>query len=509
MKQEQHDIYVAMISGKTPVPVGVLSFIEGTRSNGDKITGAARFTYLNSYEGPPLDPAHLNYKKDGKRTFDMPRELRSTGLFRIFSDNLPGAWGRRLMAKEDPETLKMNDAQLVAHLATKGRTSGALFLYKKSPSDENPLRKLQEVDGVRIKSLIELGKMAANFTKAEVDAATIHGGARAKVAYHDVNGEVGLKSKHYIVKFNASLDPCNFAAVEKSMMDLARQAGINAARSLVVAVKDPEGKVIDHMYLTERYDRFTNDDGVEYRCHKASLLSLVDPKKVPAQDAGDYSDIFEAIRACSSSPEADAEMMFRRMLFNIGINNTDDHLLNHEMLIGQDASGNTICRLAPAFDLMPTAAPHSHVTKIAGHDNGVLSDEFVVMTAKKLGVDQAKALAARNEVLSALKNWEVVLKQNQGGANELQFVDKALSISGTRAQRSMLLPSGMANPVAEMLRSKRVDFTPPILGGLSTLGLAGASSVASANAAHGVHQVVLPADGTEPKQGGTRMPRPD
>lgn len=509
MKHEQHDIYVAMISGQTPVPVGVLSFIEGTRSSGEKLTGPARFTYLNSYDGPPLDPAHLNYKREGKRAFDLPQELRKHGLFRIFSDNLPGAWGRRLMAKDAPETLDMNDAQLLAHLAAKGRTSGALFLYKKTPNDESPLKKLQEVDGVRIKSLIELGKMAVNFSQAEVDAATIHGGARAKVAYHDVNGEVGLKTKHYIVKFNASLDPCNFAAVEKSMMDLARQAGIKAARSLVVAVKDPEGKVIDHMYLTERYDRFTNEDGVEYRCHKASLLSLVDPKRVPAQDAGDYSDIFEAIRACSTNPEADSEMMFRRMLFNIGINNTDDHLLNHEMLIGQDAAGSTICRLAPAFDLMPTAAPHSHVTKIAGHDNGVLSDEFVEMASKRFGIDQSKAMAARNDVLTALSNWEQVLRQNQGGDQELQFVEKALTISGTRAQRSMLLPSGMINPVADMLRSKRVEFVPPTLGGRSALGLSGATPIAQANHENGVHQVVLPEGRAGTRPPIPRMPRPE
>lgn len=512
MTTVRRDIYVALMTTDEPVPVGVLSFMERERADGSKVTGAARFSYLPHYSGPPLDPIHLNYKIDG-RTFDLPESLKASGLFRVFADHLPGSWGRRVLAKEDPTTENMNQIQLLAHLAKAGRASGALFMYTRDQEDEHPLNNLKEVDGVRVKSLLELGGLNAAFTKNERDAAIIHGGARAKVIYQDVNGEVGRKSNHYIVKFNDRLDPCNFAIIEKSMMDLAKLAGMHVARPLIVAVKGESGKTIDHMYLSERYDRYTNEEGVDYRCHKISLFALSNASEVPRQDMGDYRDIFNAIRKCSSSPDEDCEMMYRRMVFNVATNNTDDHLLNHEMLVTQDRHGNTVTRLAPAFDLMPTAAPYKHATRIAGHENGVLSPEFISHTAKYFGIDPDKAESIRKEVIEALSKWDQVIRQNQGGEQEIEFVAKALSISGVRATNSMLLPAGMSNPIAALANQHQGprNSLPPGLGQgnrFSITGVGGAQPMKpDALLKAGIAQVTIPDRPPSPTPPGLK-PKP-
>lgn len=494
MNTYRRDIYVALMTTNEPVPVGVLSFMERENPDGTKTTGATRFSYLPHYSGPPLDPIHLDHR-NGQRSFDLPENLRSWGLFRVFADHLPGSWGRRLLAKDDPSTEDMNPAQILAHLAKDGRASGALFMYTRTKDDERPLNNLKEVDGVRVKSLLELGGMNAAFSRREIDAAIIHGGTRPKVIYQDVQGEVGRKFNHYVVKFNDGLDPCNFAIVEKSMMDLAKMAGIKVARPLIVAVKGESGKTIDHMYLSERYDRYTNEDGAEYRCHKVSLFALSNANEVTRPDTGDYRDIFAAIRKCSTSPDEDCEMMFRRMVFNIAANNTDDHMRNHEMLVSQDANGNTITRLAPAYDIMPTAAPYKHATSIAGHENGVLSPEFIAHTAKYFGIDPIKAESIRNDVIKALANWEQVIRQNQGTEAELDFVAKALSISGVRATKSMLLPSGMSNPIAAIVNQYKIGSPglPPGIGH-SRFSITGPGTNASTGdpLKNGIAQVTIP-----------------
>lgn len=500
MTPQRHDIYVAMLTGGAPTPVGILSFAEGVSTGGKKITGGCRFSYFTGYSGPPLDPAHLDYAKDGQRVFPLPPELKASGVFRVFSDSLPGSWGRRLLAKFDPAVEEMNDLQLLAHLSKSGRASGALFMYAKSPKDEDPLKMLAEVDAVRVKSLLELGNMSVAMNEHELNASIIHGGARPKAAFHDVNGEVGRRNSHYIVKFNQKIDAYNCAAMEKATLELANQAGINTVRSLVVSVRAPDGKVLDHMFLTERYDRFTADDGNEYRCHKISLLALTDAAKVQSQDRGDYRDALNAIRANSTSPKEDAEMLFRRMLFNIGVNNTDDHLKNHEMLVTQDAAGNRVCRLAPAYDLLPISAPCAHTTKIAGNENGVLSKEFVTKAAADLGIDPAAAEKMRTEVVGALSKWEQTLERNHCNERDMDYMRSALAVSGTRALKSPFAMPGQVNPVAAI-----ASLTTPSAAPTASLKGGGLLGVTAAG-----HAPKRPAETTQAMSVTvTRAPIPD
>lgn len=473
MEPLRKDIFVALLTKNTPTPVGILSYLEAKDSSGKTITGGCRFSYLPSYSGPPLDPVHLNYKSAPSRTFVLPDELKRAGVFRVFSDNLPGAWGRRLLAKERPDTEAMNDLQLLAHLSDKGRTCGALFTYACKPNDEDPLKRLKDVDAARVTSLLELGNMSVALSAHELAASTIHGGARAKVAFHDVHGEVGRRNNHYIVKFNHKLDAYNSAALENTTLQLASMAGIKTVRSLIISVNDSEGKVIDHMFMTERYDRFTHDGEHEYRCHKISLLALTDARKVTAQDKGDYLDAINAIRACSTSPKEDCEAFFRRMLFNIAVNNTDDHLKNHEMLITQDAGGNTICRLAPAYDLLPIANPYPHASKIVGLDNGVLEPNFVSMAAQKMGIDRSFAIQAMHDVVDAMRNWEDVLRSKHGDTHDLEYMRKALSISGVRAQKSPFAPRDCQNlmqSIATLATPHHAPTAPPLMAP-SVMGL--------------------------------------
>src|SRR5207244_2782187 len=56
----------------------------------------------------------------------------------------------------------------------------------------------------------------------------------------------------------------------------------------------------------------------------------------------------EELRRLSSDASADAHELFRRMLFNALISNTDDHPRNHAVI-----AMDTEFRLAPAYDLTP------------------------------------------------------------------------------------------------------------------------------------------------------------
>lgn len=81
----------------------------------------------------------------------------------------------------------------------------------------------------------------------------------------------------------------------------------------------------------------------------ASIFSAAALLDVPYDSsAGSYIDFARVIRRLSAQPKVDLEELFRRMVFNLLIDNSDDHLKNHGMLC---VGGRYV--LSPAFDVVP------------------------------------------------------------------------------------------------------------------------------------------------------------
>lgn len=68
-----------------------------------------------------------------------------------------------------------------------------------------------------------------------------------------------------------------------------------------------------------------------------------------AAEGASYLEIAELITQIGESPQEDLEELWRRIVFNICVSNTDDHLRNHGFLLGTQG-----WRLSPAFDMNPT-----------------------------------------------------------------------------------------------------------------------------------------------------------
>lgn len=441
------------------VAAGVLTYFEHTVEDGATECTRAYFTYADKYQGLALDPVNLDYHATGSRRFEVPPSLSDAGLFRVFSGCVPGQHGRHSLNRAHPETKRLNDLQLLHWLAsggprkvhgfTGGFTSGALVFFTQSPGDERPMLAIPQVEALRMKTVRDLAGLAVTMTEQELTASIVHGGARPKTTYFDATGEVGKPGTHYIVKFNSVKDANNNARVEHGTLTLGQMAGVNVARTVVVRVLS-DGKPVTDMFLTERFDRFTDEAGRDTRQHRLSLLSLMDPRKVRSQDAGDYHDIFEALRKVSADPESDCTEMFRRMLFNIAINNTDDHLKNHEMVCTQPGS---LWRLSPAFDVAPNKNPYPHATSMAGFQHGTLKDDFVLKVAQRLGVTPDQAILIRNEVASAVSKWATAYESAGCGPKDLAYVQAALDQQGKRAETVLGFGKGLPDPL-ELARSQ-------------------------------------------------------
>lgn len=441
-----------MWSEKGPVPCGMITYNERESPETGRLqVTACSFSYLSDYDGPPLDPINLNYQS-GKRVFDVSKNLNEGMLHRVFEDALPGNWGRRILAEQNKEINfnSMSSCQMLGHMSKKGRATGALVFFTKQPSDETPLIKLKEVDEARVNSLKVLAGMDAEFSDRAFAAGMALGGARPKTTYHDVTGEIGARGVHYMAKFNGMQDQFNNAKVEHAMHILAARAGIQSTHSQVGRVTSG-GKHVADILLVERFDRpRAADHQQQNRLHRLSMLSLTDPREVPSQDVGDYMHMVSVIQKASCQPAADIRELYRRMLFNVGVNGTDDHLKNFEMIWDGEQKG---FRLSPAFDMMPVAHSYPQVTTMAGMSNGSLSDDFVTRIADKFGIPQDEARRIRNEVVGALKEWKEVFAEIGCDERDFSWMQASINQSGRRAHALYDFGAKQKDPLADLRES--------------------------------------------------------
>lgn len=169
------------------------------------------------------------------------------------------------------------------------------------------------------------------------------GGARPKANVIDTDKTL------YVAKFPSRKDDYDVGLWEHFSHLLATKAGINAAKTKVLATGEKY-----HTLLSQRFDR-TNDSK---RIHFASAMTLLGLSDGDNATTGHgYLDIVDFIIQSCTDVERNLQELYRRVAFNICIGNTDDHFRNHGFLL--TAKGWT---LSPAYDMNPTL---SDVSKFA------------------------------------------------------------------------------------------------------------------------------------------------
>ena len=172
------------------------------------------------------------------------------------------------------------------------------------------------------------------------------GGARPKVILPMGNGD------EWILKFPSKHDEFDIGAWELVAYSLARLCGLRVmpAKEMCCAQR---GKI----FAVKRFDRAKGT-----RIHFASALTLLGMRD--GEPGAGYLDILEFIQTYGAEPAQDAEELWKRMVFNILISNTDDHLRNHGFLLIDN-----MWRLSPLYDVNPNPTGAFLSLDIAPGDN--------------------------------------------------------------------------------------------------------------------------------------------
>ncbi|MFH0729088.1 MAG: type II toxin-antitoxin system HipA family toxin [Pseudomonadota bacterium] len=356
--------------------------------------------YIDNSKAFPLDPLNLPL---GTELFNANRPHE--GVHSVFEDSLPDDWGRKLMARR----YKLGRAeQRIPHLL---RLLGRHGLGALSYSDE-PDPPLSAI-GVLSRYLDELAFQAEKFEKdpTSVDddeltllfrAGSSPGGARPKALVFDNSGA-------YLAKFASTKDQLDAVGLEAAAMELARLSGIETAETILFTFG------IRKCLLVKRFD--VNVAGG--RNHLISMQSLL--KADGYYNAG-YRDLAMVIKHVSTFPQRDLHMLYRQMVFNAMIGNTDDHLKNFCML--HDDHG---WRLSPAFDLVPNIGfNREHVLRIGLNtltpDHATLLEE-----AKHFGIKRRQsAVDMLQQVCTAVLQWPSIFAGNDVPEKDMEIIGKEI-----------------------------------------------------------------------------------
>jgi serine/threonine-protein kinase HipA len=360
-----------------PAPMGLLSF------EGSGIRRLSLFRYAKSWLGREdrfaVDPTILPLRSSSFN--GLPYEVPLP-----FYDSAPDGWGKSIIAAAYPnQTFGMGE-----YLAAVGEERTGELSFGPTPDsgpmrwlpDEQPLLVLPSEEDTLHELLtaaeaVEAGQASNRHLQRLFRGSADQGGARPKASL--------LHAGHlHMAKFPAAGDRFEDPKVEASCLSLAAAAGIETPYHFTKRVGDRT------VLLVRRFDRQGNRTRLGYS--SAGTMLAADPFQFYATFT--YMDL--ARRAQLSGVQPCWQELFRRMLFNCFIHNTDDHLRNHGF-IRQDGRW----RLSPVFDLS-VHEPQRLVLAPARGISPEANPAIAFQAHPHFGMSRTEAEAVYEEIVAAM-----------------------------------------------------------------------------------------------------------
>ena len=343
---------------------------------------------------PFLDPA-LQF-------FEGRQYPLTDSMFGIFSDASPDRWGRVLMKKkernlsdkENRKPRKLNDSDFLLGVYDETRMGGLRF---KVDPEEEFLSDDQETatpPWTTLRTLEEASRELENADNALnekwinqlIRPGSSLGGARPKATVADPNRNL------WIAKFPSKNDENNTGAWEKVASDLAKLCGLDVPESKLETFSKLGGT-----FLVKRFDRIGSK-----RIHFASAMTLLGKTDgASAQEGVGYLDIASFIKSYGSNPKQDLLELWKRIVFNMAISNTDDHLRNHAFIFTDHG-----WKLSPLFDVNPVPYGDTLALNVSSDENSI-SIPLAISVANLFGLSGDEAKMHAEKIVSTVQNnWE-------------------------------------------------------------------------------------------------------
>lgn len=271
-------------------------------------------------------------------------------MFGFFADSCPDRWGRVLMKrreaaqakKEDRKPRELREIDFLLGVYDESRMGALRFKLEENGPFLSDDKGMATPPWANLRTLEEAARafdkdenaLDEKWLKQLIGPGSSLGGARPKATVQGIDGAL------WIAKFPSKHDEVDSGAWEMVTHDLAVMCNLDV----------PEAKLekfskLGSTFLVKRFDR----DG-EKRIHFASAMTMLGKTDgASGSDGTSYLDIASFIKSNGAAPNKDLKELWKRIVFNMAVSNTDDHLRNHGFLLTSDG-----WRLSPLYDVNPS-----------------------------------------------------------------------------------------------------------------------------------------------------------
>lgn len=234
------------------------------------------------------------------------------------------------------------------------------------------------------------------------------GGARPKSL-------IAIDGEPWLVKFSEG-EEIDTPLIEHATMTLAKSCGIQVAPTRALPVS------MGHAVAVRRFDRVG-----QTRLHAVSAHVAL---RAAGEELG-YPQLAQLLRRVAPAGEirSQQEQLFRRMVFNILVDNTDDHEKNHALL--RQADGHYL--LSPAFDVVPSAQGLGYQALLVGDQATESTLVNALSQARQFGLKLNAARAIISEVAAKVAGWKEEFSAKGVAASDIDLL--AQYIDGDRLRR--------------------------------------------------------------------------
>jgi serine/threonine-protein kinase HipA len=377
--------------------------------------------------------ATLNLRLDPRLGLFEGRQHPPQGseAFGVFTDASPDRWGRLLMQRrlerekragrvpknarlhESDYLLGVHDAFRIGALRFRLDDAGD-FLDNRHGAAAPPFVQLRELEAASLALERDADNTAATgdaWLRLLIAPGGSLGGARPKASVVDPNGHL------WIAKFPSVRDQHDVGAWELVVHTLARSCGLRVPESLARRYANPH-----HTFLVQRFDRTPKGK----RMHFASAMTLCGHQEGDDASTGaSYLEIARVLIDHGAQTGADLRELWSRIVFNVLVSNTDDHLRNHGFILVPGKGW----RLSAAYDMNPVPDSHGLKLNISEADNA-LDLDLARSVAPYFRVDANTANAIIERSQAVVKQWSKIAARLGIPVREQERMASAFGLAG-------------------------------------------------------------------------------
>lgn len=321
----------------------------------------------------------------------IPSKHYFNGLFGVFADSLPDAWGNILLNRVLKKNGKNIDRiNVLDRLSIVGSSGMGALTYE-------PANMISS--DIMIDDLDELANQCSKILNSEnidnldelYELGGTSGGARPKIL-------TSIDDEEWIIKFPAHVDKKESGKMEYDYALCAKKCGINMTDVKLF----PSNNCLGY-FGTKRFDR-ENEGGKIEKKHMITVAGLLELDF--EQPSLDYHTLMKVTKIITQDDTNQLEEMFKRMCFNVYAHNRDDHSKNFSYIYDDR---NKKWNLSPAYDMTYSTTYYGeHTTTVNG--NGVNpSKDDLIEVGVNAGIERKKCMNyiefIRENVLDSLKEY--------------------------------------------------------------------------------------------------------